>query len=66
MFRIRKQELDRMHFPMPSRAEQEAIVRHLDELQNEVAALKRLQERSQSELDALLPAILGRASAGVR
>lgn len=51
---------------MPSRAEQEAIVRHLDELQNEVAALKRLQERSQSELDALLPAILGRASAGVR
>jgi restriction endonuclease S subunit len=64
MFHIRKQELEQMLFPIPTRAEQAAMVEYLDALQREVDALKQLQERSHAELDALLPAILDRAFAG--
>jgi len=47
--------------PLP---EQGRIVSELGALQTEVAALKRLQAETATELDALLPAILDRAFKG--
>jgi type I restriction enzyme S subunit len=64
MFHIRKQELTRLAFPIPSPAEQRRIVAYLDGLQTKVDELKRLQTESAAELDALLPAILDRAFKG--
>ena len=44
--------------------EQRRIVSELDALQAEADALKRLQNETATELDALLPAILDRAFKG--
>lgn len=50
--------------PVPPVNEQRRVVAELDVLQTEVSALKRLQSETSAELDALLPAILDRASKG--
>jgi type I restriction enzyme S subunit len=56
--------LNRLKVRVPPLAEQHRIVAELDALQAEVDALKRLQAEIAAELEALLPAILDRASKG--
>lgn len=53
--------LSRLHLPTPPLAEQNRIVAYLDDLQSKVDSLKRLQEETAKELNALLPSILSRA-----
>jgi hypothetical protein len=43
---------------------QHRIVAYLDDLQPKVDALKRLQEETAKELDAMLPSVLNRAFRG--
>jgi len=50
--------------PVPPLAEQRGIVARMDELQERVDTLKRLQIESAAELDALLPSILDKAFKG--
>lgn len=57
--RIREIEL-----PIPSLDEQQHAVATLNELQARVDALRRLQESTQAELAALLPAVLDKAFRG--
>ncbi len=64
MFHIRKQELNRLPFPLPTVDEQWRIVAHLDALQAKADALRTLQSETATELDALLPAVLAKAFAG--
>lgn len=45
----------------PSILEQRRVVAELDALRSEVAALKRMQAETATELDVLMPAILDRA-----
>lgn len=56
--------LGNVEIPVPPLSEQRRIVAELDALQAEVDALKRLQTETAAELDALLPAVLGRAFKG--
>ncbi len=49
---------------IPPLSEQRHIVAYLDDLQAQVDALTALQEATQAELDALLPAVLDRAFRG--
>lgn len=51
-------------FPVPPISDQISIVRYLDKLQIELAALQRHQVETAAELDALLPAVLERAFRG--
>jgi type I restriction enzyme, S subunit len=53
-------------FPVPKIpiAEQTRIVAYLDDLQAKVDTVKKLQDESESELNALMPSILSRAFAG--
>jgi type I restriction enzyme, S subunit len=64
MFHIRKQEINRLLFPVPSLPEQQRIVDYLDDTQAKVDAVKRLQAETATELDALLPSVLDRAFRG--
>jgi len=57
-------DLRKVPVPVPPLAEQRRIAAHLDALQVEVDALKRLEVETAAELDALLPAILDRAFKG--
>ena len=50
--------------PLPPTTEQRRIVAYLDDLQAQVDDLKKLQEETVKELDALLPSILSKAFAG--
>jgi type I restriction enzyme S subunit len=50
--------------PLPSLSEQHSIVSELDELQEQVDTMKRLQGETTAELDALLPSILDKAFRG--
>jgi len=50
--------------PVPSIGEQHRIVAELNELETEVNTLKRLQDETGAEIDALLPSVLSRAFAG--
>ncbi len=50
--------------PVPPLAEQRRIVAELDALQAEVDEVKRLQNETATELDALMPSILDRAFRG--
>lgn len=49
---------------LPSGTEQRRIVAYLDELQSKVDTVKKLQEESEKELNAIMPSILCRAFAG--
>jgi len=53
-----------LSLPFPPLPEQRGIVAHLDSLQAKVDSLKKLQEESKAELNALMPSILSRAFAG--
>jgi type I restriction enzyme S subunit len=64
MFHIRKQELNRLQFPLLPLGEQRQVVSHLDEVQAQVDNLRTLQSETAAELDALLPAVLAQAFAG--
>jgi len=50
--------------PLPPREEQDRIVTRLDDLRVRVEQLRRLQEETQAQLDALIPAVLGKAFRG--
>ena len=50
--------------PIPPASEQRRIVAYLDNLQAKVDAIKKLQEQTAAELDALLPSILDQAFKG--
>jgi type I restriction enzyme S subunit len=57
-------DLRDLKMPVPPLSDQRRIVVHLDELQVELDALKRLQAETAAELDALLPSILDKAFKG--
>jgi type I restriction enzyme S subunit len=50
--------------PLPPLPEQRRIVAYLDGLQAKVDSLKRLQDETAKELDAMLPSVLDRAFKG--
>jgi type I restriction enzyme S subunit len=54
-------KLKALPIALPTLPEQRRIVAYLDGLQTQVDALKRLQDDTAAELDALLPSILDRA-----
>lgn len=64
MFHIRKQELDKLPFPVLSVPEQRRIVAELDALRAVGDQLRQLQAETATEVDSLLPAILDRAFKG--
>lgn len=51
--------------PVPSVQEQRYVVSYLDALQAQVDQLRRLQEETQAQLDALIPAVLAKAFGGL-
>lgn len=50
--------------PMPPLEEQRRIVAYLDAVRAKADELRRLQDETQRELDALLPSVLDRAFRG--
>jgi type I restriction enzyme, S subunit len=56
--------LRKFRFYLPSLPEQHRIVAYLDHLQTKLDSLKKLQEETEKELDALMPSILSRAFSG--
>jgi type I restriction enzyme, S subunit len=56
--------LKRFSFRLPTLSEQHRIVAQLDVVLAQVDALKKLQAKTASELDALLPSVLGKAFKG--
>ncbi len=56
--------LKRFDLRLPPLPEQRCIVAYLDDLQAKVDAVKKLQEESEAELNALMPSIISRAFAG--
>jgi type I restriction enzyme S subunit len=64
MPKLNRNQLFGFDFLHPSLPEQHRIVSELDALQAEVDTLKRLQEETSKELDALLPSILDKAFKG--
>jgi type I restriction enzyme S subunit len=61
---ILKKKLVLIEIPLPPLDEQRRIVEYLDSIQSKAESLKRLQEETQKELNALLPSILDRAFRG--
>ncbi|MBE7545139.1 MAG: restriction endonuclease subunit S [Bryobacteraceae bacterium] len=53
-----------MSFPCPPLPEQRRVVEYLDGLQAKVDTLKKHQEETSKELDAIMPSILSKAFAG--
>jgi type I restriction enzyme S subunit len=64
MKNISKEKTMRLLIPQFDLADQRRIVAHLDELQSKVDAVKKHQNDSEAELDALMPSILSCALAG--
>jgi type I restriction enzyme S subunit len=62
--RVPQSFLDQKEIPVPPLAEQRSIVAELDALQAKMDALKKLQDETAAELDALLPSILDKAFKG--
>jgi type I restriction enzyme, S subunit len=56
--------LKNIPIPVPPLEEQRRLVAYLDGLQAQVAQLRRYQEQTQKELDALMPSILDKAFKG--
>jgi type I restriction enzyme S subunit len=61
---ISASKLKTVPVPVPPLAEQRRIVAYLDDLHAKVESVKKLQEESKAELNALMPSILSRAFAG--
>lgn len=59
-----KQQIEKFNVLLLPLDEQHRIVAHLDNLQQKVDELRRLQTATQKELDALMPSILAKAFAG--
>lgn len=57
-------DLKRVPVPLPTLDQQRRIVAYLDDMQARVDSLKRLQDETAAELDALLPSVLDRAFKG--
>ena len=57
-------KLKALPIALPPLAEQRSIMAYLDDLQDKVDALKRLQADTAAELDAMLPSILDKAFRG--
>lgn len=64
MKNISKAKIMRLRIPLPTTDTQRRIVAYLDDLQAKVDAIKKLQEQTAAELDALLPSILDKAFKG--
>jgi type I restriction enzyme, S subunit len=64
MPKLNRDQLFAFSLAYPTLSEQRRIVAYLDGLQAKVDALKRLQEETAMELDALLPSLLDRAFKG--
>ncbi len=56
--------LSKLPLPVPPLSEQRRIVSYLDNLQAKVDAVKKMQEETSKELNALMPSILSRAFSG--
>lgn len=61
---INLKNIEKLNIPVPPLPEQRRMVAYLDDLQAKVDALKRLQNETAAELDALLPSILDKAFKG--
>ena len=61
---IREADLVRWLVLVPSSSEQIRIVSYLDDLRVKVDAVRKMQEETSEELDALMPSILSRAFSG--
>lgn len=61
---ISKSKLRGVEIWLPPLADQRHIAAYFDGLQDTVEHLRRLQEETQAQLDALIPAILGKAFRG--
>lgn len=61
---IRQSTVENLDFPLPPLAEQRRIVAYLDQVQQQVTALKRAQAETEAELKHLEQAILDRAFRG--
>lgn len=61
---VKKEDIEGILIPDWDLQEQHRIVAHLDNLQQKVDELRRLQTATQKELDALMPSILAKAFAG--
>lgn len=61
---ISAKNLNSIPVPVPDKAQQHRIVTYLEGLQAKVDRLKALQEKTATELDALLPSILDKAFKG--
>ena len=64
MPKLNRDQLFAFSLGHPSLPEQRRIVAYVDSLQAKVDALKRLQEETATQLEALLPAVLERAFRG--
>ncbi len=64
IWKINQHHISSISIPVPSIPEQLRIVAYLDDLQAKVDTVKKLQEESEQELNALMPSILSRAFAG--
>lgn len=61
---INQKQLKAFGVPRLSLDDQQSIVAYLDDLQAKVDSLKKLQNETSAELDALLPSVLDRAFKG--
>lgn len=61
---INQRRIGQFEIAIPPLRQQWRIVAHLDDLQTKVDALKRLQDETAAELDAMLPSILDKAFKG--
>ena len=64
MRNLRFKEYLQLRIPVPPPKEQQAIVTFLDALESDVEELIRLQNHTQTELEAMIPSILGKAFRG--
>jgi type I restriction enzyme S subunit len=61
---VSQKKINPMKIPVPPKDEQRRIVAYLDELQSKVDALKKLQQETAKELEAMLPSVLDKAFKG--
>lgn len=61
---ISKGDVEQIHLPLSPLSEQRRIVAYLEGIQAKAEELRRLQQETQKELDALVPAVLDRAFRG--